>query len=68
VRSCAAGAALGWALLLGIAAVQGPVDSVARRVGPIFGLPWWGFLLLALAFPAMLAATAVQVARPPFPR
>jgi len=68
VRSSAAGAALGWALLLGVGALQGPVDAVARRLGAILGVPWWAFVLLTLAFPALLAAAAVQVARPLVPR
>ena len=66
--SCAAGAALAWAFLLGIGALQGPVDSVARCLGPIVGVPGWAYVLLTLVFPALLAATAAQVARPPIPR
>ena len=68
VRSCAVGAALAWALLLGIGALQGPVDAVARKAGGIFGMPGWAFVLLTLLFPALLAAAAAQVARPPVPR
>jgi hypothetical protein len=68
LRSAAVGAALAWALLLGIGAWQGPVDAVARRLGGILGMPGWGFVLLTLLFPALLAAAAAQVARPPVPR
>lgn len=68
VRSCAIGAALAWALLIGAAGVQGPVAAVARRVGGVFGLPAWAVVLFTLLFPALLAAAAVQAARPPAPR
>lgn len=68
VRSCFLGAALGWAALLAVGALQGPVGAVARHVGGVFGLPAWGFVLATLLFPALLAAAAAQVARPPVPR
>lgn len=68
VRSCMAGAAIGWALLLGWAALQGPVDAVARKVGGAVGLPPWGFVLVTLLFAALLAGAAAQVARPAMPR
>jgi uncharacterized membrane protein len=54
----AAGCALGWALLLGWAAFQGPVWLVARRVGPIFHLPAAGFSIVTLGYGALLAASA----------
>jgi hypothetical protein len=68
VRSCMAGAAIGWALLLGWDALQGPVAAVARRVGGAVGLPPWGFVLVTLLFPALLAGAAAQMARPAVPR
>lgn len=58
VASSMAGAALGWALLLGWAALHGPAEAVARRVGGALGLPSWGFVLLTLAVPALLAGAA----------
>jgi len=68
VRSCMAGAVIGWALLLGWAALQGPVGVVARRVGGAFGLPPWGLALATLLFTALLAGAAAQAARPAVPR
>jgi hypothetical protein len=61
--TCALGAALGWALLLAWAAVDGPVGTVARRVGGVFLLPGWGFVALTLIFAALLAASAAIAAR-----
>lgn len=60
---CALGAASGWALLLAWDAAHGPAGTVARRVGGVFMLPAWGFVGLTLVFAALLAATAVAVAR-----
>ena len=64
VRTCIAGATIGWTLLLGWGALQGPVEAVARRAGGAIGLPPWGFVLVTLLFPALLAGAAAQVARP----
>jgi hypothetical protein len=64
VLSTAAGAVLGWALLLAWAASQGPVAVVARRVGGILQLPAWGFIVLTLAVPALLAGTAARLVQP----
>jgi hypothetical protein len=58
-----AGAASGWALLLGWAAAQGPIVAVARKAGGVLQLPWWGMILLTLCFPALLAGAAARVAR-----
>lgn len=52
------GAALGWAVILGASALRGPVWTVAERVGPVFGVPSGAFVAIALAFPALLAASA----------
>ncbi len=65
VRSCLLGAALGWALLLGGTAVDGPVGLVAQRAGGVFQVPAWGFVLVTLLFPALLAGAAARAARPP---
>jgi hypothetical protein len=62
VRMAATAAALGWAILLVWGATQGPVHVVARRVGPVLMLPGWLFVALTLLFPALLAASATQVA------
>jgi hypothetical protein len=64
VASCMAGAALGWALLLGWDAWHGPAGLVARRVGGTLGLGAWGFVLLTLIVPALLAGAAARVAKP----
>lgn len=59
------GATLGWALLLGWTAVEGPVGLVARRAGGVFLVPAWGFVLVTLLFPALLSGAAARAARPP---
>ncbi len=63
-----AGAVLGWALLLGWAALHGPTGAIARRTSGVFGLPPWGFVLLTLAAPALLAGGAALAVRPAPPR
>jgi hypothetical protein len=64
VASSMLGAALGWALLLGWAAWQGPADAVARVVAGTLGLSAWGFVLLTLMVPALLAGAAARAAKP----
>lgn len=64
VRTCMAGAALGWAVLLGRAALGGPVGVLARRAGGVLHLPGWGLILVTLLFPALLAGVAARTARP----
>lgn len=59
---CALGAASGWAFLLAWDAANGPVGTVARRVGGVFLLPGWGFAGLTLLFATLLAATAAVAA------
>lgn len=56
------GAAFGWAAILAGSAVSGPVWVVAQRVGPVFGMPGWGFLAVTMVFPALLAGSAALVA------
>jgi len=68
VASCMAGAALGWALLLGWTAWHGPAGLVAGRVGGALDLPAWGFVLLTLIFAALLAGAASRAAKPSLPR
>lgn len=64
VASSMAGAALGWGLLLGWAALHGPTAAVAGRVGGALHLPAWGFVLLTLAVPAVLAGAAARTVAP----
>ena len=54
-------AALGWVLLLVATAMQGPVWVLARRVGGVMALPGWLFLVLTVAFAALLAGSAAGV-------
>lgn len=62
VLEAGGGAALGWAAILAGSAVSGPIWVIAQRVGPVFGLPALGFVAVAIAFPALLAASAALVA------
>ena len=57
------GAAVGWLLLLGMVAFQGPVPAVAAMCSAVLGLPRWGFPLATLLFPAALAGTAALLTR-----
>lgn len=61
----ALGAALGWAGLLAWDATQAPLGNVAARVGGIFHMPGWGFVLTTLGFAAALAGLAAAAARRP---
>jgi hypothetical protein len=53
-----AAACLGWVLLLGVTAIQGPVWVVAQRVGGVMALPGWLFAVLTVAFAALLGGSA----------
>ena len=55
---CAAG---GWATLLILDAVKGPVDTMATRLGGVMGVPAFVLLLLTLIFPALLAWSAAAL-------
>jgi hypothetical protein len=61
--TAAVGAALAWVLLLGIAALRGPVGQMSRIVADVMALPGWAPLLAAVVFPAALAGTAARLAR-----
>ena len=63
VRRAMIGAALGWALLLGWTALQGPIGPLARRVGGLIWLPGWGLVLVTLLFPAALGGLVAVVIR-----
>jgi micrococcal nuclease len=62
VLEASAGAALAWALLLGVSAVQGEAARVAVRVGGVFGLPGTAFTAITIVFGALLAGTAAAFA------
>ena len=64
VRTTALGATLGWLLLIGIAALHGPVPALAARLSAVLELPRWGFLAATLLFPALLAGTAALLVKP----
>jgi len=60
---CAALAGSGaWALLLLFTATQGPVGELASKVGAVFALPGFAFVLITLLFPAVMAASAAELA------
>ena len=61
----ALGAALGWAGMLAWGATQAPLGNVARRVGGVFHMPGWVFVLTTLGFAAALAGLAAAAARRP---
>ena len=61
----AVGAALGWAGMLAWGATQAPLGNVARRVGGVFHMPGWVFVLATLGFAAALAGLAAAAARRP---
>lgn len=56
-------AALGWMLLIGLAALNGPMGDVSRLLGNALSLPGWVPLLVTLLFPAALAAAGAWVSR-----
>ena len=62
-----AAASVGWALVLGWAALHGPVGTVALRVGGVLGLPPAGFVAVTLLFPALLAGATLMAAGPRSP-
>lgn len=64
VATTMSGAALGWLIVLGVVAVQGPAPAVAVICSAVLGLPRWGFPLVMLVFPAALAGTAAFLTRP----
>jgi hypothetical protein len=55
---CALG---GWATLLLLDAVKGPVTAMASRLGGVMGVPSIVLLILTLVFPAALAWGAAAV-------
>ena len=55
---CAVG---GWATLLLLDAIKGPVSAMASRLGGVMGLPGVVLLLITLIFPALLAWSAAAI-------
>jgi hypothetical protein len=51
-----------WALLLFFTATQGPAGELASKVGAVFALPGFAFVILTLLFPAVMAASAAELA------
>ena len=64
VRTSMAGAALGWAGLLGWTAWHSPLTVLTDRLAGVFGLPPWELVALTLLFPALLAGTTARAVRP----
>ena len=58
----AAGALLGWALLLAWSASRGPVGELAARLGDMMGAPAAALIALSLVFPAALAWAGARAA------
>lgn len=65
VRNVALAAALGWATLLILDAVRGPVSAMGTQLGAVMGLPPVVLYLVTLVFPALLALCAAMIARRP---
>jgi hypothetical protein len=51
-----------WALLLLFTSTQGPVGALADKVGAVFAIPGFAFVVLTLLFPAALAGSAAEFA------
>ena len=60
-RLAALCAAAGWATLLILDVVKGPVDTMATTLGGVMGVPAFVLLLLTLIFPALLAWSAAAL-------
>ena len=54
-------AALGWAGLLGRDALAAPLLPYAGKLGGLFGLPGWSFVLLTVLFAGLLAWSAAAL-------
>jgi hypothetical protein len=60
-RVAALCAGAGWATLLLLDSLRGPVGNMAVRLGGIMGLPGYVLLILTLVFPALLAWCAAAL-------
>ena len=67
-RNIALAAAGGWATLLVLDAVRGPVGTMAEQLGGVMGLPPWLLYVLTLLFPALLAWSAATLVRRSAPK
>lgn len=56
-------AALGWMLLVGVAALRGPMGEVSRTLAGALSVPGWLPLVVTGLFPAGLAAASARFAR-----
>ena len=56
-------AAGGWASLLVLDAVRGPVGRMAEQLGAVMGLPAWLLYVVTMLFPALLAWSAAAIVR-----
>lgn len=61
--SVALAASVGWALLIGVMAMRGPVMTVASVLGGILPVGTLGILALTLLYPALLAGAAAVLTR-----
>jgi hypothetical protein len=64
VRTTVLGAALAWLVLVGAAALHGPVPALAARLSAVLQLPRWGFLAATGVFPGLLAGMAALLVKP----
>ena len=64
VRTTVLGAALAWAVLLGLSGIYGPVLALGLCVSSALGLPPWGFPAATLISPALLAGAAALLVKP----
>lgn len=62
-RNVALAAAGGWATLLVLDAVRGPIDVMARQLGEVMSLPPFVLYVVTLLFPALLAWAAATIVR-----
>ena len=62
--TASAAAALAWVGLLVVVAIRGPMLDLADQVGGILAIPGWLFILVTVAFPAILAGSAAELSRP----
>lgn len=62
-RNVALAAAGGWATLLVLDAVRGPINVMADQLGAVMGLPPFVLYVVTLLFPALMAWAAATLVR-----
>jgi hypothetical protein len=67
VLACMLGAALGWAMLLGLSALTEPIEAIARRAAGVMDMTAWELASATLLFSALLAGAAALAAKPSAP-